>query len=363
MRSRAARGLLVACLAATLAASGPAPAETVRPPLPLGDCTSEPALAGRTDIVFCEPFESPEWWRNGYEKVPRLSAPIPVRPEHLAHTVLEEEGCVSGRCLRVTMRQLETGALSIHWPLRAAGLEPEQLAMRYYLRLGPTWDTTACARRGDQIVKVDEGGGKFPGLADPRDADDPGGQCGNGGRRSDGRRCWTHRMGYLSCAGKAGSRACGGVPGAIARIGGYVYFPGQKGPYGVHASWHDDASRLTPKAWRRREAEGHLQHGRGRAGVLVRERWYAIELFIRMNTPGRADGIVRGWVDGVLAYEKTDMVLRLPGHENLHVRTAWLDVYKGGEDGNCQDGDVWLDQLVLATDGPVGPRPAAAAGR
>lgn len=49
------------------------------------------------------------------------------------------------------------------------------------------------------------------------------------------------------------------------------------------------------------------------------------------------------------------MIFRLPGHHNLHVRTAWLDVYKGGSLGNCHDSDIWLDQMVLAKDAPIGP--------
>jgi hypothetical protein len=78
-----------------------------------------------------------------------------------------------------------------------------------------------------------------------------------------------------------------------------------------------------------------------------------------MNTPGKADGIIRGWVDGHLAYQKTNMVFRLPGHHNLHVRQLWLDVYKGGLYGGCRDGSLWLDQLVLARDAPIGPIRAA----
>jgi hypothetical protein len=80
-----------------------------------------------------------------------------------------------------------------------------------------------------------------------------------------------------------------------------------------------------------------------------------------MNTPGRADGVIRGWVDGKLAYQKTNMIFRIPGHENLHVRTAWLDVYKGGVYGNCNDSEIWLDQMVLATDSPIGPLKASPA--
>ena len=85
-------------------------------------------------------------------------------------------------------------------------------------------------------------------------------------------------------------------------------------------------------------------------------------MYVRMNTPGQADGIVRGWVDGQLSYEKTNMIWRIPGHDNLHVRTIWLNVHAGGEAmGLCQASAIYLDQMVAATDGPVGPwKPATA---
>jgi hypothetical protein len=78
-------------------------------------------------------------------------------------------------------------------------------------------------------------------------------------------------------------------------------------------------------------------------------------MYVKMNTPGRADGVVRGWVDGQLSYEKTNMIWRVVGHDNLHVRTIWLNVHAGGESvGLCKSSAVYLDQMVAATDAPVG---------
>jgi hypothetical protein len=74
-----------------------------------------------------------------------------------------------------------------------------------------------------------------------------------------------------------------------------------------------------------------------------------------MNTPDQANGIVRGWVDGVLSYDKTNMIFRLSGHDNLHIRTIWLDLYKGGTKGNCVTSEVYLDQMVATTESRPGP--------
>src|SRR5262249_45048758 len=50
-----------------------------------------------------------------------------------------------------------------------------------------------------------------------------------------------------------------------------------------------------------------------------------------------------------------NMIFRIQGHDNLHVRTVWLDVYKGGVIGNLSSSEIYLDQLVVATGGQIGP--------
>ena len=49
------------------------------------------------------------------------------------------------------------------------------------------------------------------------------------------------------------------------------------------------------------------------------------------------------------------MVWRNPGHKDLHVRTVWLNIHAGGEFvGLCDASHVYLDQMVVATDAPIG---------
>jgi hypothetical protein len=43
-------------------------------------------------------------------------------------------------------------------------------------------------------------------------------------------------------------------------------------------------------------------------GVLASERWYWLEQLIKINTRCKADGVIHGWVDGKLAYEKANMI-------------------------------------------------------
>ena len=344
----------------------------------LGDCSAEPGLAGRSDIVFCEPWESDTWWSDHGFVANGAKNPPPVDPAaQLDHAELTDQGCLSGKCLRLHAPVGVTRSLAVHWPLAEAGLQPEELYFRYYLKLGPNWDPRQCDANGNEVWPP---GGKFPGLADARTNADPSGQCGNGGASSDGVNCWTARGVFHGCedtdASFPYSNTCEWVPGASTRIGSYLYFPDQTRATGSNGLWDYLAERQTmgpdfdsgptcrrddpttpPEPTCYCKSEPNLFCGMGTGGMLVNDQWYAIEVYVKMNTPGQADGVLRGWVDGVLSYDKTDVRYRLPGHDNLHVRTAWLNVYKGGVNGNCTDGYVYLDNMVIATSEPIGPVP------
>ena len=71
-------------------------------------------------------------------------------------------------------------------------------------------------------------------------------------------------------------------------------------------------------------------------GLFVRERWDSLEHHIALNTPRLADGLIRSWSTASSRTRRKNMVLRIPGHDNLHVGTAWLNIYKGGVHGNCR---------------------------
>ncbi len=315
----------------------------------LGDCSVEHLISGRQDIVFCEPWNQEDWWKNDYLGDPILADPRRVKKKSMRNAHITSENCVSGSCLEVFMKKGQSGALNVHWPLSNAGLAPEQIFLRYYLRLGPNWNPNMCNKDGSYYGQ----GGKFPGIADVRTWADPQGQCGNGGKRSDGINCWSMRGGFRTC--KSGKRmSCRDKPNAISRFKSYIYHPGQKGRTGDAGMWDSDNYRQSFRDGTCTTTPNNMYCGIGEGGVLVPNRWYQIEMQVSMNTPGQQNGIIRGWVDGVLSYEKKNMVFRLPGHDNLHNRLIWLNIYKGGTKGNCNNSKVYLDQMVIATDAPVG---------
>lgn len=93
--------------------------------------------------------------------------------------------------------------------------------------------------------------GKLPGLC--------GGACNSGGKKPDGRDGWSSRVIWR------GDRASQ-----------YLYWPGQADIYGDMEPWTDIR--------------------------LITGVWHHVETYVRMNHPGRADGISESWLDGRRVY-------------------------------------------------------------
>lgn len=351
----------------------------------IGDCSGDPSLANRTDIVLCEPWEETDWWLTGdyvnSDRSPlcqpgdpgcshtgRLSNPndsgSPIVDKAVGYTevVSQVSGtvpCISGSCLRAYMPAGSSGSLTAKWLLETASLSPESLYLSYYIHLSPNWNTLGCSVPPGTTGNTADGG-KFPGLSDERINSDPGGQCGNGGDAADGINCWSMRANFKGCV-TGGVEACNqhGMTNASTRFGSYIYIFEQPGSTGMGGNWDSHP-------WHVPSGDGgtcasnprNFYCGIGTGGMLDNDRWYQVEMFVQMNNPTpsepeKADGIIRGWVDGVLSYEKTNAIFRIEGHDNLHVRTVWLNMFKGGPYGNCNDHQVHLDQLVLAQNAPV----------
>lgn len=323
------------------------PAQTVS--LPLGDCASESGLARRSDVVFCEPWEKSNWWQNGYLRDPIVNDPRVAIAKDVARTEIVSDGCVAGKCLRIQTPKGVTNSLSLYWPLKAAQKTPEKLFLRYHLKLGRNWTPSMCDEKG----VITGAGGKFPGLADPRTWADPSGQCGNGGNPSNGKNCWTMRTNFRDCGNRSGS-ACASKPNAITRIGSYLYHFGQNDRWGDVASWDGNPSGQTSARQGTCTTNSkNMFCGSGDGGALVVDKWYRIETQVELNTPGKADGVIRAWIDGVQSFTKTNVQFRTTGHDMLHNRVVWLNVYKGGVQGNCEDSAIFLDQMVLTSEAPA----------
>lgn len=197
-----------------------------------------------------------------------------------------------GRALRI--RVDEGGHYGVSLVYRFAkqiGREPEEVYFRYYIRLAPDWNP--------------ERGGKLPGIGGTY------GRAGWGGRPVDGTDGWSAR-------GLFGDQQDGKTP-----VGFYAYHADMPGKYGEN--WY----------WERDGFDG-----------LEKNRWYCIEQHVRMNTPGKKDGILRAWVNDKLVYEKSDV--RMRHVDSLKIETVWINVYYGGSWTATNNYHLFIDDIAIS---------------
>jgi hypothetical protein len=210
--------------------------------------------------------------------------------------------------------------------------ELPELYARFYLRLGRNF-------------RDSQDGGKLPGIdatyyRPDTNYDRP--VCGNGGASCGA----ANIFGDPSLAGKLGWSTRGGFSMIDDRgnpvyprvqTHWYVYAAEQVDLYGFYVPW-------------------------GVAGLLELERDYCIEQYVRVNTPGVRDGVVRVWVDGRLSMERADLMLRgaPPYHEYVTgeqlIRRWWATAFYGGKypPSNPAGHTLWMRNFVVARE-YIGP--------
>jgi hypothetical protein len=247
----------------------------------------------RKDEVFSCAFESDKW----YERFGMRSKP--KRVEVISSDSARKFEPLAGRAMRIKVDRGDHYGTSITYRFKdQTGEEPQEIYFRYYLRFADDWNPA--------------GGGKLPGISGTY------GRAGWGGRPSDGRNGWSAR-------GLFKRQNDGKTP-----VGYYCYHADMKGRYGSNWTWDQ-------------EKRGHLQNN----------RWYCIEQYAKMNTPGKNDGILRGWVDGRPAFEKTDV--RMRDVDTLRIEAVWLNLYLGGSWVAKSDHHLYIDNVVIARNyiGPI----------
>jgi hypothetical protein len=258
-------------------------------------CAGEPSalpeeLQNRADLLFFSGFETEPWTKAWA----MAWGPSPSNNSSL----VEWKKAWRGRSLRVKYPAgLIGGDSACQWltPFRNLGLEArEECYARYYLRFDPGFD----------FVK----GGKLPGLV--------GGGANTGGRIPNGRDGWSARLMW--------------------RTGGhvvqYVYHPDQPGKWGEDFLWKVKDLPCVFKP-----------------GV-----WHCVETYVRMNTPGRHDGVIRSWFDGEQALEVA--TLRFRDTADLKIDGFYFSTFFGGGDPSwapLKDQYIQFDDFVLAS-GPIG---------
>jgi hypothetical protein len=246
----------------------------------------ESGLRGRDDVVFSCDFESADWYRQwGLQTKDR-------RLDAVAEDSARKFEPFQGKALRVRVERGGHLGASLHFRFRErTGQEPEEIYFRYYLRFGDDWDPA--------------GGGKLPGISGTY------GRAGWGGRRVNGRDGWSARGNFRRWRD-------GYTP-----IGYYCYHADMRGRYGSVWTWDKDD-----------------------LGYLANNKWYCVEQYVKLNTPGHNDGIMRGWIDGKPAFEKTDV--RMRDVDNLKIEMVWVNIYHGGTRPARTEDHLYIDNVVIA---------------
>jgi hypothetical protein len=243
-------------------------------------------------LLFSCDFESPSWYEQwGRNNPPRNTSTVDSDPERRFVPL-------DGNALRIRVEEGGHYGTSLQFKfLEQLGFEPEAVYFRYYLRFADDWDP--------------ERGGKLPGIAGTY------GRAGWGGRPANGQNGWSAR-------GLFDGRENGRTP-----IGFYCYHADMQGRYGSHWVWDKD-----------------------NLGYLANNRWYCVEQYARLNTPGQNDGVLRGWIDGKLAFEKTDV--RMRDVDSLKIETVWINLYHGGRWTSQSPDHLYIDNVAIGTE-PIGP--------
>lgn len=255
-------------------------------------------------VLFATSFEDKDWMHD-WNRLTRGNV-AQVGPG-------EGNGFVplAGSAIRATLSKGENTALNLRYLFRQHhGEEPEEIYFRYYLRLGADWNP-------------DVEGGKMPGFAGTY------GRAGWGNRITDGTNGWSARGSF----GRAFPLRPGEKP--VTALGSFVYHAEVKSPFGAHWPW-----------------------SLGRGGLVHNERWYSVEQHVKLNTPGKHNGVLRAWIDGVLVAERTEISFRTVA--DLRVESLWMNVYHGGIAKSPRDMSLYIDNLVIARSyiGPMSRREA-----
>jgi hypothetical protein len=202
-----------------------------------------------------------------------------------------------GEGVRVSIDAGEHFGTAMRWRFEDNGFsEPDELWFRYYLRF-PEGFTNV-------------GKGKLPG---------PAGLYSSSARgnipSTPSQPGWSARMLF--------SPTYDGNDTDHTTIGYYLYHLDQEQAHGDLLLWDDEVASL--------------EHG----------NWYCVEGYVQMNTPGEADGVLAGWVDGVEAFNRADVRLRREAEPYVGIESFWFDVYFGGRDPTPVDLAIDFDSLAF----------------
>jgi hypothetical protein len=250
----------------------------------IGSPDLEPGLLGRTDLVLFEDFEYADWLNH-------WSGGYMVDQTYVSRTT--SPVFRGSQALEVRVPNGGHYGVELDFAFAKKGLaEPDQIYLRYYVRFNDTWQ-----KNGDGEI------GKLPGFGGTY------GRCGWSSGPVDG-TCWSARMMNWDT-------------GTGNQIGFYVYHMDGDGQYGSPFRWQP---------------------------ALTRGEWHCVEAQVKLNSlsggTANYDGVLRGWIDGAPAFERTN--LRFRNVSSTHIEKIWWNIYVGGQWTADRNMAINFDNVVIA---------------
>jgi hypothetical protein len=149
---------------------------------------------------------------------------------------------------------------------------------------------------------------------------------------------------YLSYRVRFGKRfdwAQGGkLPGLLANDA--AGFPDSANEVSARLMWrakgrlefylHTDSDPRERLLWNNIPGAGHAR--------LAKGTWHTLQFRLKLNTPGRANGIWQGWLDGKLSADYDN--LRFRSSPNANLNTVYFSTFHGGSSGSASSPEeIW----------------------
>lgn len=253
-------------------------------------------IESNPDVLFVERFEQSNFYQStkwGYSTLPSSWTAETLSSDSNGFQPL------SNKAYRVRINAGANYGTALELKTqKALGYQPEELYFRYNLRFGSNFRDTA-------------DGGKMPGLSGDTSI------AGNGGRETDGTNGWSLRGSFFNTKDPANPI----YPRVL--LGTYAYHADLGSTYGDHWPWQKNG-----------------------LGLVEQNRWYSVEQYVKMNTVGQKNGILKVWIDGKLAYEMYNLNLRTVSGWPIY--KAWINHYYGGVGTPSHNLGMYIDNLVLA---------------
>ena len=129
--------------------------------------------------------------------------------------------------------------------------------------------------------------------------------------------------------------------------------PNKQGGFSARQMWQRGGKMISYLYWPESDfrcgAQWFWKDENGDDLVMDTDKWYTIRQHIKLNRPGVRNGILEVFVDGVLVFQKTDIMFR-KAEDNFKIDNAYWTTYVGGSTqifAPTQDQYIWFDDFKV----------------